>query len=238
MGEYGHDTLADYRRKGFADRSGYGQNPGLLIVDFIVGFTDPSTPLGGDFSAELAATRRLLDAFRASALPVAFTTIAYAPDFRDAGVFVKKVPALKILVRGAKTTKVDARVAPIDSDYVLEKKFASAFFGTDLDDHLKGRGVDTVVIAGCTTSGCIRASAIDAMQYGFHTIVVRDAVGDRASGPHEANLFDIDAKYGDVVSLEEVLSYLRGITANGDAAARANDDFLRWWHTAAHEQRG
>ena len=112
---------------------------------------------------------------------------------------------------------------------MLEKKFASAFFGTDLDFYLKSRSVDTLVMTGCTTSGCIRASAIDSLQYGFHTIVVKDGVGDRAQGPHDANLFDIDAKYGDVVTLADVINYLHALGASSGMSAGAAQDFQRWW---------
>lgn len=226
MNDWQAHTLQDYQRKGLANRSGYGQHPVLLIVDFIYGFTDPQSPLGGDYPDELAATARLLSEFRQQGLPIVFTTVAYEPHFRDAGVFIKKVPSLAVLAKGSRMVEVDERIAPQRDEYVLEKKYPSAFFGTQLDSYLKARRVDTVIIAGCTTSGCIRASAIDAMQYGFHTVVVREAVGDRAAGPHEANLFDIDAKYGDVVSLDEALAYLRHGAGGGD---RATDEFRHWW---------
>ncbi len=229
MSESHQETYDDYRRKGFAVRSGYGNHPALLVVDFINGFTDPTTPLGGEFSAELAVTQRLLEAFRAAGLPVIYTTVAYEPDFRDAGVFIKKVPSLSILVKGSAMTEVDDRIRPDYTDHIVEKKFASAFFGTDTDAYLKARGVDTVIMTGCTTSGCIRASAIDSMQNGYLTVVVRDGVGDRAQGPHEANLFDIDAKYGDVVSSLEALDYVRSVVATGGLSAKAQDDFQRWW---------
>jgi maleamate amidohydrolase len=207
MENWQHATRQDYERKGFAGRSGYGRRPILLVVDFSNGFTDPATPLGGDFGAEIEATSRLQAGFRRAALPIAYTTIAYAPDLRDGGMFLKKVPSLAILQRGSPLVEIDSRLAPRSGERIFEKKFASAFFGTELDPYLRSLGVDTVVMTGCTTSGCIRASAIDSMQYGYHTIVVRDAVGDRAQGPHEANLFDIDAKYADVVSLAEALDY-------------------------------
>ena len=222
-------TSAEYERKGFSARSGYGTRPALLIVDFINGFTDPGTGLGGDYGAELAVTAKLLDEFRVRALPVFFTTVAYEPHLRDAGQFVAKVPALAILVKGSDWVRVDDRIRPHPSEQVVLKKYASAFFDTRLDMELNGLGVDTVVIVGCTTSGCIRASAIDAMQHGFHTVVVRDAVGDRARTPHEVNLFDIDAKYGDVVSSGEVLEYLRGLGRSGGLGATADDEFQRWW---------
>ncbi len=231
MTDWQAETAADYKRKGFAVRMGYGRNPVLLAVDFINGFTDPSTPLGGDFSAQLRVTNSLLAGFRRAGLPVAYTTIAYAPDFHDAGLWIKKVPSLEILVRGSPMVEIDARVQPEAGELVVEKKFASAFFGTDLDQHLKSRGIDTVVMVGCTTSGCIRASAIDSIQSGYHTICVRDAIGDRAEGPHEANLFDIDAKYGDVVASIEVLDYIHSLVSTGGFAAKAQQDFQRWWQS-------
>ena len=223
------NTLDDYKRKGFADRSGYGVRPALLVVDFINGFTDPGSPLGGDLSAQLKVTQELLGRFRQSGLPVVFTTIAYEPGYRDAGLFIKKIPSLAILLKGSHASQVDGRIPPQAGDYVLEKKFASAFFGTDMDFYLKSRSVDTLVMTGCTTSGCIRASAIDSLQYGFHTIVVKDGVGDRAQGPHDANLFDIDAKYGDVVTLADVINYLHALGASSGMSAGAAQDFQRWW---------
>ena len=232
-GDWQAATGAEYERKGFSARSGYGTRPALLVVDFINGFTDPGTGLGGDYGAELAVTAKLLDEFRARALPVWFTTVAYEPHLRDGGHFVAKVPALSILVRGSEWVKVDERIRPRPSERVVLKKYASAFFDTRLEMELQGLGVDTVVIVGCTTSGCIRASAIDSMQNGFHTVVVRDAVGDRAQTPHEVNLFDIDAKYGDVVSSRDVLEYLRGLGGRGGLGSTADDEFQRWWNSSA-----
>ena len=236
MHDWTAETRTDYERKGFASRAGFGRKPALLVIDFINGFTDPDTDLGGDFTKEIEATARLQAAFRAARLPVAYSTVAYRPDLGDGGAFVKKVPALGLLIRGTAWTEVDARLRPEAGEIVVEKQFASAFFGTGLDARLKGFGVDTLVLAGCTTSGCVRASAIDSMQYGYHTIVPRDAVGDRAPGPHEANLFDIDAKYGDVVESGEVLARLRG-AGSGERSVpeRAADDFQRWWGSAGQE---
>ena len=231
-GDWRSAASVDYERKGFSARSGYGTRPALLVVDFINGFTNPGTGLGGDYGAELAVTAKLLEEFRARALPVYFTTVAYEPHLRDGGQFVAKVPALSILVKGSKWVKVDDRIRPQPPEPVVLKKYASAFFDTRLEMELQGLGVDTVVIVGCTTSGCIRASAIDSMQNGFRTLVVRDAVGDRAPTPHEVNLFDIDAKYGDVVSSGEVLDYLRGLGRSGGLGATADDEFQRWWNRA------
>jgi nicotinamidase-related amidase len=230
MNDWQQDTLEDYQSKGFADRSGYGRRPALLIVDFINGFTDPTSPLGGDFSGQLAVTNQLLAEFRRLSLPIVYTVIEYQPDFSDAGIFIKKVPSLSVLVKGSPLCQVDDRIAPQAGDYIVSKKFASSFFGTNLDTYLRSQGVDTVIMTGCTTSGCIRASAIDSLQYGYYTVVVREGVGDRAAGPHEANLFDIDAKYGDVVSIGEVLDHMRGGGDAGSLADQASEDFSRWWH--------
>ena len=232
MSDWAKDTLENYKDKGFASRSGYGKRPALLIVDFIVGFTDPTSPLGGDFSSELAVTKSLIDSFRDAKLPIIYTTIEYDEGFKDAGVFIKKVPSLCVLLRGSPMCAIDERIKPQHDEYIVSKKYASSFFGTNLDSHLKMQGVDTVVITGCTTSGCVRASAVDSLQYGFHTIVVREGVGDRAIGPHEANLFDMDAKYADVVSTGEVLEYVNNIrTVSGGAGnnIQAADEFQRWW---------
>ena len=131
--------------------------------------------------------------------------------------------------------KVDERIRPTPSERVIEKRYASAFFDTRLDLELRSLGVDTVIMAGCTTSGCIRASAIDAMQHEFRTAVIRDAVGDRAKEPHEVNLFDIDAKYADVVSSDDVLHYLRGLGESGGIGASADEAFRRWWQRTGAE---
>jgi len=205
------ETRQLYEQRGFARRVGFGKRPALLIVDFIVAFTDLSSPLAANYETEVEATRRLLVAAREKGIPIFFTTVEYEEDFRDAGVFIKKIPSLSVLRKGSRMTAIDERLAPRPGEHVIVKKYASAFFGTPLASTLTAIGCDTVLIAGCTTSGCVRASAVDSCQYGFRTIVVREAVGDRAPGPHEANLFDIDAKYGDVVSLDEALEYLGGL---------------------------
>jgi nicotinamidase-related amidase len=234
MNDWQKETLESYQSKGFGVRSGYGKRPALLIVDFINGFTDPKSPLGGDFSSQLAATNELLDGFRRAALPIVYTVIEYDADFRDAGVFIKKVPSLSVLLRGSPMCAVDERIRPNGGEYIVSKKYASAFFGTNLDTYFRSHGVDCVVIVGCTTSGCVRASAVDSLQYGYYTIVVREGCGDRAEGPHEANLFDIDAKYADVVSLHEALDYIAGLSnyaaaKGGRADAGTAEDFQRWW---------
>ncbi|MEM6661695.1 MAG: isochorismatase family protein [Pseudomonadota bacterium] len=217
MVDWKEETLASYKSKGFASRSGYGARPGLLIVDFINGFTDPTSPLGGNFDSQLDATNALLSAFRAKSLPIAYTVVEYEHDYSDAGVFIEKVPSLSVLKKGSHMVKVDDRIAPVAGENIVSKRFASSFFGTDLDAWYRENGVDTCVIVGCTTSGCVRASAVDSLQYGYRTVVVRDGCGDRAEGPHEANLFDIDAKYGDVISLDDCLAYVNGLGAEAAA---------------------
>ncbi len=225
-------TFDDYRQKGLAARCGFGARPVLLIVDFINGFTDPTTPLGGPLGHEIQQTGKLLEAFRRASLAVVYTTIAYRADLGDAGMWIRKVPSLEILKKGTAMVEIDDRIRPLAGETVIEKKQASAFFGTDLDADLRGRGIDTIVMTGCTTSGCIRASAIDSIQYGYHTAVVADAVGDRAHGPHQANLFDIDAKYGDVISTAEALDYVASVSGSGGFAAEADGAFRHWWNQA------
>jgi nicotinamidase-related amidase len=205
-------AIADmYHQRGFANRVGFGGHPALLIIDFINAFTSSASPLGSNLDAEVAATRQLLDESRRKRFGVHFTTIAYEEGCADAGVFIKKIPSLSVLRKGDPMTDIDERLLPLPGEHVWCKKYASAFFGTALASTLTAARVDTLILTGCTTSGCIRASAVDSCQNGFRTIVVREAVGDRAQPPHEANLFDIDSKYGDVVSLEEALEYLQSL---------------------------
>ncbi|MCW2530553.1 MAG: Nicotinamidase-related amidase [Blastococcus sp.] len=201
----------EFHDKGFGRRVGFGQRPALLAVDFITGFTDLRSPLAGDLDTQLAATITLLEPARAAGIPVIFSTVAYDAELQEAGIWVRKIPANSWLVEGSEWVKVDARLNQRPNETTLVKKYASCFFGTDLAARLVSRRVDTLIITGCTTSGCVRATAVDACSYGFHTIVVEEAVGDRAALPHAASLFDIDAKYGDVVGLGETVSYLQGL---------------------------
>jgi maleamate amidohydrolase len=197
-----------YKQRGFASRVGFGQKPALLIIDFIKGFTDTVCPLGSNLDAEVSTTKQLLDLFRSHNLPVHFTTTAYDDAMVSAGVFVKKVPSLAHLKLGSAWVEIDDRLAPISGEVVWTKQYASAFFGTALSSALSAQSVDTLIITGCTTSGCVRASAVDSCQYGLRTIVVRECVGDRSAAAHEANLGDLDAKYADVVSLTEAIENL------------------------------
>ena len=221
MNERADLTIGEiYRQRGLAGRVGFGERPALLIIDFIEAFTSTSSPLGSNLDEEVEATRRLLSLMRDRELPIHFTTTAYEEGFADAGVFIKKVPSLKILKLGDPMTHIDTRLKPKPGEHVWCKKYASAFFGTALAASLTAAQVDTILIAGCTTSGCVRASAIDSCQNGFRTIVVRDAVGDRARAPHEANLFDIDSKYGDVVGIDDALDYIRLLGSKNTQIAR------------------
>jgi maleamate amidohydrolase len=196
-----------------------GRRPAVLVVDFSCGFTDPGSKLGSDLTAEVEATRELLDVARARSLPVVFTTIGYDPSGRDGGLWLQKAPALAELELGGRWVELDPRLGRREDEPVIVKKGASAFFGTNLAAILITERVDTVVLCGATTSGCIRASAIDLLQYGFPTLVPRECVGDRAQGPHEANLFDIQAKYADVIDLSDALEYLESIPEHVPATA-------------------
>jgi maleamate amidohydrolase len=209
MTDYDHLTT-DYRQHGFAGRVGFGQYPALLIIDFIKAYTTPGSPLyaAPGVPDAVRATQPLLAAARAAAIPIIYTTVAYSTDGRDGGMFVQKVPALRQLTQDSPLVTIVDELRPQPNELVIEKKYASAFFGTHLAATLTAMRVDTLIIVGCSTSGCIRASAVDGMQHGFRVIVPRECVGDRAPEPHLANLFDIDSKYGDVVSLAEVLTYL------------------------------
>jgi nicotinamidase-related amidase len=197
------------RFEGFHGRVGFGAKPALVVVDVNRGFTDPASPLVCDLDDCVAAIARLLDAFRAARLPVIFTTVCY-DDFgrQAAAVFIEKVPALLVLEPGSLWVEIDPRIAPADGEPVLSKYFASAFFGTTLASLLASAGCDTAVVTGASTSGCVRATALDALQHGYRVVVPREAVGDRNPKAHDANLYDLDTKYADVVSVEDVVGAL------------------------------
>jgi maleamate amidohydrolase len=185
---------------------GLGSSPAVLVVDFSCGFTDPACALGSELSAEVQATRRLLDRARERGLPVIFTTVGYDESMADAGIWPRKMPGLADLKLGTRWVELDPRLGRREDEPVVLKKGASAFFGTNLTALLAARGVDSVILCGATTSGCVRATAVDLLQNGYSAVVPRECVGDRERAPHEANLYDIQAKYGAVVALEEVLA--------------------------------
>jgi nicotinamidase-related amidase len=202
-----------YARAGLGARVTLGSRPAVLVIDFSCGFTDPECALGSELTAEVEATRRLLDAARGRGLPVVFTTIGFDASLTDGGLWLQKVPSLADLQLGGKWVEIDPRLGRRDDEAVIVKKGASGFFGTNLASVLVTLGVDSVILCGATTSGCIRATAIDLLQYGWPTLVPRECVGDRARAPHEANLFDIQAKYADVVSVEEAIAYVESVPA-------------------------
>jgi maleamate amidohydrolase len=199
---------------GFHGRAGFGARPALLVVDMNVAFTDPRSPLACDLHDVVGAIARLLDDARRAQLPVVYTTVAYGEAGKQAAAaFIDKVPALLTLEAGTGWVEIDPRIAPREGEPVLTKLFASAFFGTTLGSLLVAAGCDSVVVTGASTSGCVRATVVDALQHGYRPLVPREAVGDRNPRAHEASLDDIDAKYGDVVSLEEALDYLEDLAA-------------------------
>ncbi|GAA4970964.1 isochorismatase family protein [Streptomyces hyderabadensis] len=197
-----------YAQRGLGGRLAPGSSPVVLVVDLINGFTDPDCPPGSALDTVVAANRTLLDAARAVGTPVVFTTIAFAADGIEGAVWLRKMPAMKVLLDGTPWVEVDARLGRTENEPVVVKRAASAFANTGLTTLLATFGADSVIITGATTSGCVRATAVDACAAGYPAFVVSDCVGDRAAGPHEASLFDIDAKYGDVVGLEEALGLL------------------------------
>jgi nicotinamidase-related amidase len=208
-----------YAQAGLGASVTLGSRPAVLVVDFSCGFTDPECALGSDLTPQVEATRRLLDVARDRGLPVVFTTIGFDASLKDGGLWLQKVPTLGDLQLGGRWVEIDERLGRRDDETVIVKKGASGFFGTNLASVLVSQGVDTVLLCGATTSGCIRATAIDLLQYGWPTLVPRECVGDRARAPHEANLFDIHSKYADVVSLDDVLAYLR---EPADGVSRTN----------------
>lgn len=201
----------EFLEKGLGGRIGFGQRPALLVVDLIRGFTDSRSPLAGDLEGQVLATRELLARARDARIPVIFSTVAYDTDLQEAGKWIRKIPSNSWLVEGSEWVELDERMERRNDEMLLVKKYASCFFGTDLTARLISKGVDTLIVVGCTTSGCVRATVVDSCSYGFHTIVVEEAVGDRAELPHLASLFDIDNKYGDVVTLEETLTYFEHV---------------------------
>jgi len=202
------------RHEGFHGRAGFGRRPALIVIDVNVGFTAPESPLVCDLDGVVAAIRQLLEEARRAEIPIVFTTVSYSEgDKRTAAAFIDKIPALLTLEAGSRWVEIDPRIAPHEDEPVLNKLFASAFFGTALSSLLAANGCDSLIVTGASTSGCVRATAVDALQHGYRPIVPREAVGDRNPDAHAANLYDLDAKYGDVVSLAEVIEHLEELVA-------------------------
>lgn len=205
--------MADLERKSL----GLGKRPVLLLVDVIKGFTDPACPLGSEMDAVVGACRALLEAFRSQQLAIFFTTVIYR-DESQARVFRQRVPALNVLEPSSEWVKIDPRIAPVSGETVIEKQWASGFFKTDLAERLHAAGADSIVMGGLTTSGCVRATAVDALQHDYRVVIAREATGDRNLAAHESNIFDLQAKYADVMSLQDVLDYITQLPAVGNFA--------------------
>jgi len=201
--------LDTYRRQGFGSTLEPLAPIALLIIDFVNGFADPDVFGGGNIRAAIERTVPLLAHAREQRWPVAHTRIVYADDDADHNVFSLKVPGMLTLKEHAHNSAIVPELAPLDGELVVRKSVPSAFFGTSLAAWLAHRGVRTLVVAGAVTSGCVRASVVDAMQYGFRPFVLADCVGDRAIGPHEANLFDMAQKYAAVMPRDEALALFR-----------------------------
>ena len=207
-----------FKSKGFGLRMGFGERPALIVIDMVKAFTNPDLPLGANLDAEVEAIAPLLETAHDREIPVIFSTVMYEDhDLKDAGIWALKQKGALTLKKETGLSDVDERLDFGTRDSLLVKKYASCFFGTDLVPRLMAHKVDTLIITGCTTSGCVRATAVDSVQNGFRPMIVREAVGDRSAAAHEQSLFDLDAKYGDVVSLDDALDYLKTIGHNAPA---------------------
>jgi nicotinamidase-related amidase len=198
-----------YDRAGFAGRVGWGARPALLVIDMAKAWVDPNERLGSDLSGVLGNIQSLLAVAREAGLPIFFTTMAYGSPAEIGSVVSRKLAHLDTMVKGSERVALAPELGRTPHEPLIEKPRASAFFGTHLLDMLISERVDTVIVTGCSTSGCIRATCESAFNYNFHTLVPREAVGDRNPSAHEANLFDIDARYADVVSMDSALEHLR-----------------------------
>ena len=201
------DLAANYGRA-FGTMVGFGARPALLLIDFVQGYFDPACDLYAGVDAALASALRVRAAARAAGVPVVLTNVVYHPSAIDGGRFFEKARPLRYFLRGNPMADWPAGLVPEADELVISKQYPSAFFGTSLASTLTASGVDSVLLTGLTTSGCVRATCVDAMSHGFRTAVIADACGDRHAAPHEANLFDMNAKYADVVGEAETLAFL------------------------------
>lgn len=207
------EDLTDNYAGVYTNRIGFGRRPALLLVDFAQAYFDRDCDLyaGQSVVDALASALRIREAAHAAGIPVVLTEVALQPGGINGGRFFEKVKPLKAFIKGEPTAEFAVGLVPRDDEIIISKQYPSAFFGTSLASTLAASGVDSVILTGLTTSGCVRASCVDAMSHGFRTIVVRDACGDRHPAPHEANLFDMNAKYADVVPEAEVMDYLASL---------------------------
>jgi nicotinamidase-related amidase len=207
-----------FQQRGFGLKIGFGERPALLVIDMLKAFTNPQMMLGANLDNEIEAIKPLIAVAHERDIPVIFSTVIYNDvDLKDAGIWALKMKGVATLRGDSDGVEIDPRLDFRKTDSLLVKKYASCFFGTDLVSRLLSRRVDTLIIVGCTTSGCVRATAVDAVQTGLRPMVVREAVGDRSAAAHEQSLFDLNAKYADVVSLNETLQYLRTVGHNSNA---------------------
>ena len=204
-----YDALTANYTGAFDGEIAVGQKPALVIVDVVMAYLDPDSPLYAGVEDALASVERLVKAARQAEILVEFTNVIYAKGGADGGLFFRKVPALKSFEAGSPLGAFPPSLQPQDGDLVVTKRYASAFFATHLASSLVAMGIDTVLVTGFSTSGCVRATALDALQHGFAPFVVRDACGDRHPAPHEANLFDLQAKYAQVISEADAIGYLQ-----------------------------
>lgn len=195
---------------GIGGRVGLGGRPALIVVDMSTAFTEPDAPLACDLDDVVADIARLLEAARArDGLPILFTTVAYGERERvSARALLRKMSAALVVEPGSRWTEIDPRLAPREQEPVITKVFPSAFFGTTLASYLTAEGCDSLIVTGASTSGCVRATVVDAVSHGLRVVVPRGCVGDRLPSAHEASLVDIDMKYGDVLSTDEVVDLL------------------------------
>ncbi len=207
------DLGQDYQNAGFGNALAFGKRPALLVVDFVRAYIEPGSPLYAGCEEAFASAKRVLEAARTARIPIIFTGVEYEPGGANGGIFYRKVGALKVFQKGSRLGEYCDGMLPQAGEQLLIKQYASAFFGTPLAATLTAQGVDTVIITGVSTSGCVRATALDACQHGFVPFVVRDAVGDRDPRPHEASLFDLQAKYAEVVSERVILDHLAATRA-------------------------
>lgn len=201
------ETLKQYNIAGIGRQVGFGERPAIICIDFFNGMTDPNFPLGTEVDTQIAATNDLLQVARKQGFPIIHTTVEFA-DPKEGGPFLKKIPGLAELKPGSHWSAFDDRIKPEPSDYVIVKKYQSGFYGTNLQALLTSLQVDTTIVTGISTSGCVRATVVDAMQGGFRVIIPRECVGDRSPAQGEANLIDMDAKNGDVLPVADVIAKL------------------------------
>jgi nicotinamidase-related amidase len=200
-----------YKAAGFGVSVPRGTKPGIVVVDFSYGFTDLQYPTASDAALQMARTKEICDTARAKGFPVIFTTIAYHPGELDKLPWLKKATGMRALIEGTRLVEIDAATGIQPEDAIVTKKGASSFFGSTLNALLTGAGVDTVVVTGATTSGCVRATVVDAVQSGYTVLIPRDCCADRAEAPHQANLYDMDQKYGDVTDSADILGWLESL---------------------------